>query len=251
MPRQAAIQRPAGERPCGKVRGLCGLGWPRGGHAWLYRGVKPIRQYAHVIWDWNGTLFDDVALCVDVMNGLLRRRAMTTLTEARYRAVFDFPVKEYYRDLGFDFDRESFETVGTEFITDYEARRHEAALRGGAESVLSTIRDAGVPQSVLSAYQQEMLEELIDWFGLERFFVRLVGLRDHYAHGKIDNGVRWIRELSCAPQDVLLIGDSVHDDAVAEAMGVDCILLEGGHQSRARLEQCGRPILASLGELPV
>ena len=31
-----------------------------------------LTAYAHVIWDWNGTLLDDAWLCVDVMNGVLR-----------------------------------------------------------------------------------------------------------------------------------------------------------------------------------
>ena len=31
----------------------------------------PKVQYEHIIWDWNGTLLDDLDVCVDVMNGLL------------------------------------------------------------------------------------------------------------------------------------------------------------------------------------
>jgi phosphoglycolate phosphatase len=211
--------------------------------------MKPIDAYAHVVWDWNGTLFDDVWLCVDVMNGLLAARRMALLTVDRYRELFDFPVKDYYRRLGFDFETEPFEEVGSEFIRSYESRRHEAGLKDGAVRVLESIGKAGAQQSVLSAYQQGTLEELIDSFSLTRYFVRVVGLQDHYAHSKVENGVRWIQGLSHAPHDVLLVGDSVHDAEVAEAMGVDCILLRGGHQSQERLEACGKPVLGSLEDL--
>ena len=210
---------------------------------------KQPTAYRHVVWDWNGTLLDDGWLCVDVMNGVLRSRHMPELSIDRYRDVFNFPVIDYYRALGFDFQQESFEVVGTEFIEAYEARRHEARLHTDTIAVLNHLRDAGISQSVLSAYRQETLDELIAWFGLTDYFDRLVGLQDHYAHSKIDNGVRWIAELSHRPHDVLLIGDSVHDFEVAEAMNVDCILIANGHQSRARLGACGAPVLDALSQL--
>lgn len=212
--------------------------------------MRSIFSYRHVVWDWNGTLFDDLWLCVDVMNGLLAARDMPLLTLASYQEVFDFPVEAYYRRLGFDFGKEPFEQVGTEFIRAYERRRLEAGLRSGAGQVVQALLGAKVGQSVLSAYLQNTLDELIGHFGLAAHFVRLVGLQDHYAHGKVENGVRWMRELDHAPDEVLFIGDSRHDYEVAEAMGVDCILLCGGHQSRARLERCGVPVVDGLLELP-
>lgn len=212
--------------------------------------MRSIFSYRHVVWDWNGTLFDDLWLCVDVMNGLLAARDMPLLTLAGYQEVFDFPVEAYYRRLGFDFGRESFEQVGTEFIRAYELRRLEARLRPGAEQVVKALHGADVGQSVLSAYLQDTLDELIGHFGIVSHFVRLVGLQDHYARGKVENGVRWIRELNHAPDEVLFIGDSRHDQEVAEAMGIDCILLCGGHQSRARLEACGVPVVDGLLALP-
>lgn len=213
--------------------------------------MKPLSEYLHVIWDWNGTLFDDVALCVDVMNGLLAVRRLEPLTVARYREVFDFPVRDYYARLGFDFRRESFEEVGTAFIGQYEQRRHEARLHADARRILQAVRQAGAAQSVLSAYHQKTLEELITGFGIRDCFMGLVGLQDHYAHSKRENGVRWIRQLSHEPRDVVLIGDSVHDYDVAAAMGVDCLLLTGGHQSEERLRRCPVPVLGSLAELAV
>ena len=47
----------------------------------------------------------------------------------------------------------------------------------------------------------------------------------------------------------LLIGDTDHDQEVAAEMGIDCILIPAGHQSRERLQACGVPVLQSLEEL--
>jgi phosphoglycolate phosphatase len=211
--------------------------------------VKPIYEYTHIVWDWNGTLFDDVELCVDVMNGLLSRREMKLLTVDSYRDCFDFPVSDYYRRIGFDFEAESFEVVGTEFIREYEKRREEAGLHSDARETLARIQQNGTEQSVLSAYSQPMLEELVRFFSLDEYFVRLVGLSDHYAHGKLDNGIQWICELAHDPGEVLLVGDTTHDYEVAQAMGVDCVLVCRGHQSEQVIANTRAPVLGSLVQL--
>lgn len=212
---------------------------------------RPLTNYRHVIWDWNGTLLDDVWLCVEVMNGLLGARGLPLLTAQRYRELFDFPVVDYYRRLGFNFDREPFEAVGTEFIENYERRRHETALQPGAREVLDRVGQGGCGQSVLSAYRQETLEELIGHFGLAAHFTALVGLDNHYAHSKLEQGVRWIHQLDVPRADVVMIGDSAHDYEVAEAMGVDCWLLANGHHARAKLAALPAPVFDSLPELPL
>ena len=35
-----------------------------------------LTAHRHLIWDWNGTLLDDLDLSVDVMNTLLARRGL-------------------------------------------------------------------------------------------------------------------------------------------------------------------------------
>ncbi len=203
----------------------------------------------HVIWDWNGSLLDDAWLCRDAMNELLCRRRLPALSVARYQEIFDFPVENYYRRAGFDFTRESFAALSVEFMATYERRKYECALRPDARRVLDAIRAAGLTQSVLSAYKQDLLEEMLDHFRLRDYFVRVLGADDIYASGKIRQGRDWIAALGCPPAAVALVGDTVHDFAVARAMGTACLLIPGGNQTRARLEQCGVPVLDSLAGL--
>ena len=175
--------------------------------------------YRHVIWDWNGTLFDDAHLCVDVMNRLLAARGLPLLTPERYQELFGFPVVDYNRRLGFDFAREPFEQVGSEFMAGYERRRLEGALRPEAPAVLAAFRRAGAGQSVLSAYRSDTLAELVAHFGIRGFFEAVIGGDDHYARGKTEQGLAGMRRSGVAPGEVLLIGDTVHDFEVARAMG--------------------------------
>ena len=200
----------------------------------------------HVIWDWNGTLLDDTDLCIDVMNGLLQERSLPPLTRERYHEVFDFPVIEYYRRLGFDFDRDPFPIVGAEFIRRYELRRHEGRLHRETVTTLEFVDQHGLRQSVLSAYKHETLEELLAHFGLRHFFAGVLGSDNVYAHGKVEQGRRWIAQLGHDPQSVVLIGDTVHDFEVAEAMRCRCLLAAQGYHLRAKLERCGVPVVDNL-----
>lgn len=206
----------------------------------------PSPRFRHVMWDWNGTLFNDAPLCVDCMNTLLRKRALPLLTPARYEEVFDFPVVDYYRRLGFDFEREPFEKLGTEFMAEYELRKLECPLQRDARRVLDGLRDAGLSQSVLSAYQQNTLEGLLEHFHVRPYFIRVIGADDHYASGKLGRGMDWIRELGVNPKDVVLVGDTVHDFEVARAMGTSCLLIPCGNHGRAKLARCGVPVLDGL-----
>jgi phosphoglycolate phosphatase len=194
-----------------------------------------LRRYRHIIWDWNGTLLDDLDLCIDIMNELLRARQLPILDRARYHAVFDFPVRDYYQRVGLDVSEQSFRALSVEFIARYDARRFEAALHPGAESLLGAIAARRLTQSILSAYRHETLCEIVAHFGLTSRFTRLTGLDNIYAHSKAELGRTCLAELRVAPREVLMIGDTLHDLDVAKEIGIDCILVAHGHHSAERL----------------
>ncbi|NDC80243.1 MAG: HAD family hydrolase [Verrucomicrobia bacterium] len=208
-----------------------------------------LKKYRHLIWDWNGTLLDDAWLCREIMNGQLRRRSLPTISQERYEAVFDFPVERYYRTVGFDWQKESFAEAGTEFIVEYEKRKGECRLQTGARELLQRLGTEGITQAVLSAYSHSSLEGFLGHFGIRGHFRSVAGHRDHYAAGKVEQGLEMLKELHVRPEDTLLIGDTTHDAEVARAMGVECFLIPCGHNSRDRLERCGFPVVAGLGDL--
>jgi phosphoglycolate phosphatase len=213
--------------------------------------LMPNRKgYRYVIWDWNGTLLDDLSLCVDVINGMLRKRQMPTVTREEYLAVFTFPVRRYYQALRFDFSRESFEALSHEFIAGYEAGRRGCALHPEVRTTLERIAAADRRQVLLSASAEASLKEAVLAFQLDAFFERVAGLDNIYAHSKVELGRELVASLPCAPSEAVLVGDTLHDAEVARAMGTACVLVAHGHQSRARLHQHGgTPVLDSLKDL--
>jgi phosphoglycolate phosphatase len=205
-----------------------------------------IHKYKHIIWDWNGTLLDDVELCLDIINGILSRRNIKTLSLDDYREIFTFPVKDYYAKAGLDFGVYPFEELGTEWIEEYEKRKGECRLFNGAEDVLKLLSRNGSDQSLLSAYSHDTLVEIVGGFKLDSYFKYLSGLDHIYATSKVDLGKELIKKLNPKKGKVLLIGDTIHDYEVSKEIGTDCLLIAAGHQNKKRLESCGVPVLGNI-----
>ena len=207
-----------------------------------------LTRYTHIIWDWNGTLLDDAWLCVEVMNGLLRQRDLPPITLDIYRSVFNFPVKDYYLKLGFDFGREPFEKVGMEFMVRYNQRQKECHLHPEVKHLLPYCQLKGYRQCILSAREQNELVTETENLEVRPFFDHVRGLDDHYAHGKIDVGFHLIRDLGIPRQELIFVGDTLHDAEVASEICIDCILIPNGHYSEERIRSAGVPVFSSLTE---
>jgi len=67
-----------------------------------------------IIWDWNGTLLDDVDICIDTINALLSKYKKKPISKESYKSLFTFPVQNYYSKLGFDLSLESFKKIKEE-----------------------------------------------------------------------------------------------------------------------------------------
>ena len=198
--------------------------------------VLPAR-IRHVIWDWNGTLLDDVDACVSSINTMLRDRGMPEVDAGQYRELFCFPVQNYYRKLGFDFHREDWNAVAVEFHRLYDLFSAESRLRPGILSVLEAAHRRGLPMSILSASKTAILRRMAFRHEIEGFFEHMAGLSDLYAVSKIEAGRTLLADLDTPPETVLIVGDTIHDSEVARELSCQCVLLAGGHQAAWRLAE--------------
>jgi len=205
-------------------------------------------SYQHVIWDWNGTLLNDVWLCVEVINKLLTARGKDSISHDQYLALFDFPVKGYYENVGFDFSSESFDAVCTEFCDEYEMRMSECELHREALNVLQLCKATGIPQSILSTTEQGRLNRMVRAFGISDFFERISGQTNHHAIGKADKGKELLASLGLREDRVVLVGDTTHDAQVASGLGIQCVLTSIGHHPADKLRSTGFPVLDRLSD---
>lgn len=205
-----------------------------------------------IIWDWNGTILDDAGLCFQIANRMLQERALKPLRDiAAYRAVFGFPIKEYYRKMGYTYEMEPYEVAADEFVGLYESMVSSCPLVEGALETLTAFEKAGIPQVLLSATKESQLLDQVALFpDLQGKFKKILGLGDHYAVSKQALAEDFMLKAGGAPKNALFIGDTDHDAQVSAAAGSPCVLMTSGHQSRERLGKTGaRAVLDSQEEL--
>lgn len=202
-----------------------------------------------IIWDWNGTLLNDAETCLNTMNEMLLRRKMPELTLDLYKEVFGFPVIDYYQKIGFDFSKESFESLSVEFINAYNQALGSAPLAINAEKVMSYFTHAGKENIIISAMKSDMLKKSVAEKGIGGFFTDILGIENIYAASKSKLARDYVKRRSLKVSDIVLIGDTTHDFEVARDIGCRCILVADGHQSEERLRTTGAEIIPVLTDL--
>jgi len=205
--------------------------------------------YRHIVWDWNGTLLDDVQASVNTINRLLVARSLPPTDTDRYRTLFGFPVRNYYTAIGFRMEQENWDLLARTYHDLYLADP-SIRLRPEAVPVLRFCSDAGLGMSVLSASEQSILERMLSDAGITAWFDFIHGVDNLHGHSKVETGRQLIRRIPCPAAHVLFVGDTLHDHEVATDLGCRCVLISQGHQSHARLLAAGCPVLESLSELP-
>lgn len=206
-------------------------------------------DYTAVVWDWNGTLLDDLRTGVQTINRMLSRREIAPITPEYYREVFGFPVKDYYERIGFDFEREDWQAISQEYVDTYEEFVSEAGLTPYVVQVLRRISEAGIPQYILSALQEDLLCDMLNRHAIYPFFRGICGADNIHAAGKTERGRQMLEKYPLiVPSSTLMIGDTLHDAEVARALGFDVLLYGEGHNSPSRLAAAGR-VLTSFAEL--
>jgi haloacid dehalogenase superfamily, subfamily IA, variant 1 with third motif having Dx(3-4)D or Dx(3-4)E len=202
----------------------------------------------HIIWDFNGTLIDDLDASVASVNDMLGRRGLPPITRERYHALIAVPIVRFYEQL-FDLEATPMDVLMPEFQVGYEQHFDLAHPGDGALEALEGFRRAGVHQVVLSSLRTERIELILAKYGLTNYFGQIMGADDDLCSEKATRGLCWLQESGVEPQNVLVIGDLVHDFEVAQALGARCALLGCGHQGTRELAATGAPVYPDLHAL--
>jgi len=205
-----------------------------------------IRQ---VIWDWNGTLVDDVDLCVDILNQVLSEHCLPPISLKKYRETFFFPVAQFYQTLGLPSSGPQYEKLAGDYIRAYRGRFKECELNQGALETVGALSDLGVSQSILSAGEQQDVENFVSFYQLDHWIGFIDGADNIEASGKGERASAHLSRLGFDKKEVLLVGDTLHDLEVANLLGCQTLLYSGGHADELRLIQSTDQIIRSLYEV--
>lgn len=194
----------------------------------------------YIIFDFNGTILDDVDVGVKCINELvLKYLNRPCISKEEYLDIFDFPVIDYYRKAGFDFKDVSFEVIGKEWMDLYNSHKDEYHLMDGVTDILKSNIQRGYKNIILSASKLENLQKQCEELGIEEYFDEILGIDNIYATSKEYIALEWIKDKN--PDECIFIGDTLHDMDVANVMGIKSYLVAKGHQSRKKLlDKCER-----------
>lgn len=208
-----------------------------------------LNRFNNIIWDWNGTLLNDVDMCVKCMNQLLEPRKIPLLTKEIYRDVFTFPVQNYYQKIGIDFIKDPFDIIGHDFMDLYFEALSGCKLFAEAEEVLKHFQQLDKKQFILSAMEHESLKKSLFDYGISQYFDGVYGIDNHLAAGKTQRAIQLMSENNIESKKTILIGDTLHDLDVGNDLNIKTLLIANGHQSKSKLNNAGILVLDSLSEL--
>jgi phosphoglycolate phosphatase-like HAD superfamily hydrolase len=201
----------------------------------------------HIVWDWNGTLLDDLSLVVTATNASLATLGAGPVTADEHRRDFIRPVQAYYEFVvGREITPDEFAALDSAFHDTYHSGVPTIELTNGVRELLATY---GGGQSLLSMWFHTHLVPTVDRYGLTPYFRRIDGLRATLGGGHKAPLLRaHLDELGLRGEDVLLIGDSVDDADAAASVGARAVLYSGGFTDIDRLRKVGVPVVDTLAD---
>ncbi|MGH8873177.1 MAG: HAD family hydrolase [Acidimicrobiia bacterium] len=203
----------------------------------------------HIVWDWNGTLLDDLDIVIEALNVGTARFGVGPIDHDDYRDHFTRPVRGFYESL---FSRPVSDTewaqLNESFHVEYYARVERAPMTVGARQAIDRISEMGWTQSLLSMSIHDRLLDNVSSHGIADRFISIAGLRSSTGGLKARHLDAHLASLGKDPDGVLLIGDTPDDAAAARGAGAGIILYDGGSHHVHALQALGAPVAHSLDQ---
>lgn len=203
----------------------------------------------HIIWDWNGTLFDDLHIVVDGVNASLAAVAADLrIDEDGYRDHYRRPVRDFYDVLlRRTVTDAEWETINQVFHDAYFTSIDQAGPNPEAHAAVAEARSRRLTQSILSMWTHSLLAPTVARHGLADAMLAVQGstaaegaikaalLREHLAALQLDPATK-----------VVMVGDTFDDAHAAAEVGVGAVFYDGGSHHRTALEATGVPVADTL-----
>ena len=210
-----------------------------------------LSNYEYIIFDFNGTILDDVDLCINILNYMLEEHGYQKITKERYLEIFTFPIIEYYKLAGFDFNKYSFNDLSIEFINMYQQASLKCPIHEGIINLLKDLKKLNKKIILLSASQIDNLLEQTNHFDITKYFNHVLGLDNIHASSKVDIAKKFFIENNIDLSKAIMIGDTIHDMEVANELNIDSILIANGHQSYDRLIKLKNEVYKTIKEINI
>lgn len=185
--------------------------------------------FAHVIFDWSGTLFDDQIPAFLATRQTILDLGGRRITRADFDRDFTLPALGFYRRYGV---AEPAAAIDRHYFQIYERFIDKGCLFPGVREALETLARQRIPTSIFSTLRQDLLEAACDACGVRDLVGTLQGSVSNKVRGMPEHLQRIGRR---AKPDVLFVGDTVHDIEAASRHGLTSGCVLSGYHDEARL----------------
>ena len=204
-------------------------------------------KYTHVIWDWNGTLLNDISASLASVNDMLAARGEPPMDINRYKECIGTPIIRFYEQV-FDLEKEVYSNILEEYNAGYMRHLASCSLTEGAKEAIADFAAEGIHQAIVSSSNNAQLCENARKYGVYDCFEAVLGAADFKADSKIERARAYLAQ-SSEEKRVLVVGDLEHDAEMAAQIGADCVLLTSGHEHPERLAKSGAVIFDKICQL--
>lgn len=201
------------------------------------------RVIRNVIFDWSGTLVDDLPAVWHASNHIFRRAGVPEMTLDRFRAEFELPFRSFYeRHVG----HVPLSELEGWFHESFGAMQHTIVALPFAREFLEFCRDRGLRTFLLSAVHPGLYEVQHRNTGLGEFLHHpYVGV-----HDKRERILGILEEHGLRPEETVFIGDMQHDVETARHGGIPSVAVLTGYNGLDQLRKAGPDLIVEhLGEL--
>ena len=114
------------------------------------------------------------------------------------------------------------------------------SLQPFEKETIIKINETNTIQSILSATVQQRLTDQVGFFDLQIYLDNIVGISSTPSgYGKEYEGSELMIAVDIPESETIIVGDSVLDFSVSQALGIDCALVYNGHNDVERLKSTG------------
>jgi phosphoglycolate phosphatase len=170
----------------------------------------------NVIFDWSGTLVDDLGAVHAATNAVLKQYGGAELTIEQFRSEFALPVADFYQRV---LPEVPFSEIDIAYQRQFAHFTETVALFPGVSDFLEDCYAAGFRLFVLSTIRPDHFEAQAARLGIKKFFTKAyVGVTD-----KRKAILSLLEENGLRSSETFLVGDMTHDlDAAREGrlMGI-------------------------------
>lgn len=192
-------------------------------------------MFRNLIFDWSGTLVDDLGPVLDATNAVLAAYGRATLSREEFRREFRLPYREFYDEYVPGVPLEELEHV---FRAAFAESQSPVTVLPHAREKLEWCGEQGIRAFVLTSMDAEAFRGHLEEFGVSHLFeATYAGVLDkRKVIGEL------IERHRLDPAETAFIGDMAHDIETARHGGVTSVAVLTGYTAAATLAE-SRPDL--------